>query len=119
METNDNLPFISVIRHKDEEIVGIIQNSDDKFITIYDFNSIKTSEEKSKFIEYGSTWWWESHRKIPISIFLYGQMSDFRYTLKRYSTKETEIISGPSVCLADIIKKRTKRRQISLIKDDI
>lgn len=111
-----NFPFISGIRCQGREYICIIQNSDDKVISFYDYESIKSPEEKLLFIELGETWWWESNRSWPINIFLQGQMNAFKYCLKTVINKDIEILFGPVTSLNNIIKKRIKKRQIQLIR---
>ena len=66
----ENFPFISVLNHVDQEYVGIIINQDHQITSMYDYSLIRTDKEKSRFIELGEVWWWESNRQIPINIFL-------------------------------------------------
>ena len=115
-EVQAKFPFLSVIRTPDNEYVGIIQNFDDKIMSFYDFDAIKTSDEKALFLEYGETWWWESNRLLPIYIFLNGEMQKFRYCLKSFPTKSTTVVLGPATSLSNLQKKRIKKRQIQLIK---
>jgi hypothetical protein len=115
-EIKEKFPFLSGIRCQTHEYIGIIQNSDDKIISFYDFEAIRTPEEKIKFIELGETWWWESNRLMPINIFLQGQMAPFRYCIKTVVNKDVEIMFGSLTSLNNIMKKRIKKRQIQLIR---
>lgn len=115
-EIKDKFPFISGIRHQTVEYIGIIQNSDDRIISFYDYETIKTTVEKKLFLELGETWWWESNRILPINIFLQGQMIPFRYCLKTIVNKDVEILFGHVCSLNNIMKKRIKKRQIQLIR---
>jgi hypothetical protein len=115
-EINEKFPFLSGIRCQTQEFIGIIQNSDDKIISFYDYECVRSSEEKVLFLEHGETWWWESNRLLPINIFLQGQMIPFRYCLKTVVNKDIEIMFGPVTSLNNIIKKRIKKRQIQLIR---
>lgn len=115
-EIQEKFPFLSGIKCQTNEYICIIQNSDDKIISFYDYESIKTAEEKKLFLELGETWWWESNRLLPINIFLQGQMQDFRYCLKTVVNKDIEIMFGSVTSLNNIMKKRIKKRQIQLIR---
>jgi hypothetical protein len=115
----ENFPFISVINHVDKEYVGIIINQDSQITSLYDYSSIKTEEEKAKFLELGEAWWWESNRQIPINIFLSKEISDFRYAIKNFNTKDVKLILGPCTSLNDIITKRVKRKSITLVRKAI
>ena len=112
----ENFPFISVLKHVDKEYVGIIINQDSQITSMYDYSFLRTDEEKSKFLELGDVWWWESNRQIPINIFLSREILDFRYAIKNFSTKDVKVIIGPCTSLNDIIIKRVKRKSITLVR---
>jgi hypothetical protein len=111
-----NFPFISVINYVDKEYVGIIINQDSSITSMYDYTSLKSEEEKTRFLELGEAWWWESNRQIPISIFLAKEIQPFRYAIRNFSTKDVKLMLGPCVSLNQIITKRIKRRSIVLIR---
>jgi hypothetical protein len=112
----ENFPFISVINHVNREYVGIIINQDAQVTSMYDYVAIKTEEERSRFLELGEVWWWESNRQIPINIFLSREILDFRYVIKNFSTKDVKLLHGPCTSLNDIIVKRIKRKSITLVR---
>jgi hypothetical protein len=112
----DNFPFISVITHVDQEYVGIVINQDPTITSIYDYAAIRTDQEKQKFLELGEIWWWESNRQIPINIFLNKEITEFKYVIKNFSTKDVKIVLGPCTSLSNIIVKRIKRKSITLIR---
>jgi len=112
----ERFPFMSLVRYGDQELVGIIQNSDQTVVTMYVYNSLKDEEDKLLFVACGEEWWWGSNRVIPINIVLKAPMRRFAYTLKTYSTKDFEMLYGYQTSLTNVITKRTKRRQISLIR---
>jgi len=115
-EIREKFPFLTGLRCQSHEYIGIIQNSDDKIISFYDYECIKTPEEKKVFLEFGEIWWWESNRLLPINIFLQGQMIPFRYCIKTIINKDVEVIFGTMTSLNNIMKKRIKKRQIQLIR---
>jgi hypothetical protein len=115
-DIKEKFPFLSGIKCQTQEYIGIIQNSDEKIVSFYDYESIKTAEEKILFLEHGETWWWESNRLLPINIFLQGQMIPFRYCLKTIVNKDVEIMFGSVTSLNNIMKKRIKKRQIQLVR---
>lgn len=115
-EIQEKFPFLSGLRCQNQEFIGIIQNSDDKIISFYDYECLKTADEKRIFLEQGEIWWWESNRLLPINIFLSGQMVPFRYSLKTVVNKDVEIMFGPVTSLNNIMKKRIKKRQVQLIR---
>jgi hypothetical protein len=112
----ENFPFISVITHVTQEYVGIIINQDAQVTSIYDYSSIRTEEEKQRFLELGEAWWWESNRQIPINIFLSKEIIDYRYVIRNFSTKDVKVLLGPCTSLNDIIVKRIKRKSITLVR---
>ena len=115
-EFKTTFPFLSGIRIQTHEYIGIIQNSDDRVISFYDYCALKTDEEKKLLLELGETWWWESSRTLPINVFLTGQLKPFRYYLKTIINKDVEILFGPCTSLNDLMQKRIKKRQIQLIR---
>jgi len=108
-------PFISCVKINNIEYVGIIINFDHNVTSIYDIGLIKLDDRK-KFLDLGETWWWESNRKLPISIFLKKEMQEFKYAIKTFNSKDIEIVFGPSVNLSEIAEKRIKRKSIQLIR---
>lgn len=112
----ENFPFISVINHVNQEYVGIIINQDAQVTSVYDYAAIKTDIEKTRFLELGEIWWWESNRQIPINIFLLREISEFRYAIRNFSTKDIKVLFGPCTSLNDIIVKRIKRKSITLVR---
>lgn len=115
-EIQQELPFLSCVRHHGEEHICIILNYDDKIMSYYDFNSIRTPEEKQHFLKLGDLWWYESNRLLPINIFLPYKMNVFRYCIRTVSIKEIEIVFGPATSLNNLLKKRVKKRQIQLVR---
>lgn len=115
-DLREKFPFLTYARYLDTEYLGIIQNIDNLFASMYIYNYLPTEQSKKLFLEYGETWWWESNRQLPINVFLKDKFKPFRLILKTFIKKEFEIIWGPSVSLQDIMTKRIKKRQITLVK---
>lgn len=109
-------PFITYLVYGGNEYIGIIQNSDEQITTIYDFGSLKDSDQKRRFLELGEQWWWESNRIIPINVFLKQEWVEFRFCVKTMNSKDVEIKMGPQINLKEMASKRSKRRSITLIK---
>lgn len=112
----EKYPFITLCIYASNEYVGIIQNQDDTVTTIYDFGSIQDLDLKKLFIELANVWWWESNRSIPINIFLKNDWEIFRPYLKTFVNKDLEIVYGPVCSLAEMSRKKTKRKSITLVR---
>ena len=112
----EKYPFITLCMYANSEYVGVVQNRDDIVTTIYDFGSIQAQEDKLQFLDLASTWWWESNRSIPINIFLRGEWDQFRPTLRTFVNKDLEILHGPACSLLDIVRKKSKRKSITLVR---
>jgi hypothetical protein len=112
----EKYPFITLCVYASTEYVGIIQNQDDAVTTIYDFGSIHSLEEKQRFLELANIWWWESNRSIPINIFLKGEWDLFRPYLRTLTNKDLQIIHGPVCSLAEMARKKSKRKSITLVR---
>lgn len=98
------------------EYLGIVINCDHQVISIYDFENIKDSQERLRFLELGEIWWWESNRKISINIFLKQDMLAYRHTIKTFNVKDVKILFGPVVNLGDLSDRRIKRKSIQLVR---
>jgi len=112
----EKYPFMTLCVYANAEYLGVVQNRDDIVTTIYDFSSILDQESKVLFLELSSTWWWESNRSIPINIFLRKDWEQFRYTLRTFVNKDLEILHGPACSLLDIVRKKSKRKSITLVR---
>lgn len=115
-EIQENFPFISVVVYGGQEYVGIIVNQDQLVTTMYVYNSLQTEQEKQRLLECGEIWWWESNRMIPISIFLSGEMEEFRYALMTMNSKDVAVTLGPCVNLHNLSVKRVKRKNVQLVR---
>jgi hypothetical protein len=112
----DKYPFITLCAYASQEYVGIIQNRDDVITTIYDFGAVSDLEAKKLFLELANVWWWESNRSVPINIFLKGDWDPFRGSLRTFVNKDLEIIHGPVCSLAEMARKKSKKRSITLVR---
>ena len=112
----EKYPFITLCVYANLEYIGVVQNRDDIVTTIYDFGSVADQDSKRIFLELASTWWWESNRSIPINIFLRHDWEQFRYTLKTFVNKDLEILHGPACSLMDIVRRKGKRKSITLVR---
>jgi hypothetical protein len=113
---NEKYPFITLCLYSSQEYVGIIQNRDDAITTIYDFGSISNLIEKQLFLELANVWWWESNRSIPINIFLKKEWEPFRIYIRTFANKDLEILHGPVCSLAELARKKSKRKSITLVR---
>ena len=112
----EKYPFITLCVYANLEYIGVVQNRDDIVTTIYDFGHVADQDSKRIFLELASTWWWESNRSIPINIFLRHDWEQFRYTLKTFVNKDLEILHGPACSLLDIVRRKGKRKSITLVR---
>ncbi len=114
-EIFEKYPFLSLVTYGGAEYVGIVQNQDDTVLSMYDYSKIP-DELKASFLELGDVWWWESNRMIPINLFLKKDFAQFGSILITFNIRDTEVVRGPSVSIAELAKKRSKRRNIQLVK---
>ena len=113
---SEQYPFITLCVYASNEYVGIIQNQDDLITTIYDFGAIQDTELKRRFVELANIWWWESNRSIPINIFLKQDWDPFKQYLKTFVNKDLEVLHGPVCSLAEMSRKKSKRKSITLVR---
>lgn len=109
-------PYLTYIVYGGNDYVGIVQNADEQITTIYDYGSLKTPEQKAKFLELGEIWWWESNRIVPINVFLKQEWFQFKFCVKTMNSKDVDIKYGPQTSLKEIAAKRSKRRSITLVR---
>ena len=109
-------PFMALIQVGAFEYVGIVANQNQQVTSIYDYSKLKSEQEKKEFLNAGETWWNESNRLIPINIFLYKDMLEFKHALVSHNTKEVKIISGHVVNLSNMRTRRVKRRTLTLVR---
>ena len=112
----EKFPFLTIISYLNQEYIGIMQNGDSQFVSMYILEPTCTQEEKQRFLFCGETWWWESNRTIPINLFLKDKFKPFSRYLKTFAKKDVKIIEGPTINLMDLINKKLKRRTIHLVK---
>jgi hypothetical protein len=115
-EIRENFPFISVVHYGGVEYVGIVINQDQYVTSIYNYEEIRTEDERKQFLELGEVWWWESNRTIPISIFLKQEMEPYRYSIMTMNTKDVTVVFGPTINLHNMTIKRVKRKMIQLVR---
>ena len=113
---SENHPFITVVSYASQDYVGIMQNRDEQYTTIYDYGSIVDMNIKERFLALGDIWWWESNRLTPINLFLKDEWNVFKPYLRTFNNKSLVILHGPVVSLSELNKRRTKRRSITLVK---
>lgn len=115
-DIQSNYPFLTLVKVAKEEYLGIIQNCDEKVLSIYNYESIP-HDMRTLFLEFGKSWWWESNRKLPINIFIGESFYAFRSYLLSFSIKECDIVFGPIVQLSDLTNsKRIRRKTVQLIR---
>jgi hypothetical protein len=113
----EKFPFLTFGVMHEEEYLGIIQNADNQFISMYIIDLIPDEENRKMFLQFGDRWWWESNRKVPINVFIKDQrFKAFRSCLRMFSAKDFEIVKGPVVSLAESINRRIRKRQVVLVR---
>ena len=112
----DEYPFLTVIEYAGKEYLGIVQNIDSHVASVYIYERLANTSERVKFLQLGEEWWWETNRTIPINIILGERFTIYRDSLRTFNIKDFLIVTGPSVCLKDIMQKRVKRKNVQLIR---
>lgn len=112
----EKFPFLTIVTYLETEYIGIIQNSDNNFISMYIMDVNTSQAMKKDFLACGDTWWWESNRTIPINLFLRERFKKFKPWLRTFARKETTIVEGPSINMMDLINRKLKKRTIQLVK---
>lgn len=115
-DISENFPFISVVLYGGIEYIGIIVNQDQNVTTMYNYENLRSNEEKQQFLDLGEVWWWESNRSIPINLFLKVEMLPFRYSIINMNSKDVAVQFGPTVNLNEMAIKRVKRKTVQLLR---
>lgn len=114
-DTRLKYEFMTFLILKDDIIVGIIQNETPKVMMIYQFDLLKTTEEKEKFLQFGDEWWWGSNHSIPINLFIGDRFEHFEYVLRGYPRKPIEDVIGPTFSLAERYLRRVRKKKVEMI----
>lgn len=112
----NSFPFLSIAKYGKNEFIGIIQNEDINITSIYLLEKITNKKDRIEFIEYGREWWWETNRQLPINLVLGSKFNKFDYCLQSFSNKNFEIIHGPTVKLRDLLRYKSKKKNVQLIR---
>jgi len=115
-EIEENYPFISVVTYGGKEYVGIIVNQDQFVTSMLVYSDCRSLEDKKLLLELGETWWLESNRLIPISIFLRNEITKIAYCQMTMNSKDVKVVLGPTVNLSNMVMKRIKRKNVQLIR---
>jgi hypothetical protein len=113
-DTRTKYEFMTFVLLKDDIVVGIIQNETPKILMIYQFDLLKSLEEKEQFLQYGDQWWWGSNHSVPINLFIGDRFECYEYCLRGYPRKPIETIIGPTFNLADRYLKRIRKKRIEI-----
>lgn len=112
----EKFPFLTIVNYLNTEFIGIVQNADQNFISIYILDVNVSQAMKKEFLSCGDVWWWESNRTVPINLFLRDKFKKFKPWLRTFARKETQIIEGPSLNIMDLLNRKLKKRTIQLVK---
>lgn len=113
----EKFPFLTYGLMQGEEYLGIIQNSDNQFVSMYILDLIPDEAGRKLLLEFGHEWWWDSNRNVPINVFIKDpRFKSFRSCLRMFSAKDFEIVQGPTVSLAETMNRRIRKRQVVLVR---
>ncbi len=104
-----------MVRYGNDEFIGIVGNADGTVFNMYCWDLLKNEQDKLNFLKLGEEWWFESNHSIPINILLLNRWK-FQPILRSLNNKNVEVMYGPVTSFGNLIKKRSKRRNIQLIK---
>ena len=118
----EEFPFITGLEYGTKHgstkyYYGVVVNYDSTILTMYDLDKMPSAEIRAEFIKLSETWWWESNRQIPIDVFLFQELIPFRYAIRTFENKHIEVKFGPVTEINNLVKKRIKRRTITLVKN--
>lgn len=115
--TRENHPFITFLIVGDEWKCGVVQNSNNRFITMYDLAKVPGENALADFLKLADRWWWESNMGLPINAFIGPEFDAYRDMLITLPKKTmTEDPIGPVYSLKENYLKRIKKTRIELVK---
>lgn len=114
-ETRSKYEFMTFVVLKEDVVFGIVQNETPKLLMVYQFDLLRSTEEKELFLQFGDEWWWGSNHAIPINLFIGERFEAFEYVLRGYPKKPVQQVIGPTFNLADRYLKRVRKKRIELI----
>lgn len=113
----DQFPFIAcLVTEKGGEVVGIVQNVDQSFVNIYEYDRIRSQDSRRRFLELGERWWYESNRIIPVNVFIGRKFDEFQQVLIGHSRKSITESAGHCVNLHETYGRRVKKRRVELVR---
>lgn len=114
----ETYPFLTVATYGDEQYIGIVQNANACFTSMYVLGALGDNDVVA-ILRAAEVWWWQSNRGIPINMFMNlagWDFSRFDRCLLNFSTANLTIEAGPTVRLGDLPGNRTRRKRIKLTK---
>jgi len=112
---HEYLTFL-IIKNADKWKCGVIQNSNNRFITYYDLEKIREEETRNLFLKFADKWWWESGNAIPIDCFIGRPFDIFQDSLTTIARKTLSMDPiGPVYSITEHYLKRVKKRKIDLV----
>src|SRR5688572_26466075 len=113
-ETRAKYEFMTFVVMKDDIAVGIVQNETPKILMIYQFDLLRSTEDKEVFLQFGDEWWWGSNHSIPINLFIGERFEAFEYVLRGYPRKPVLDLIGPTFSLAERYLRRVRKKKIEI-----
>lgn len=118
LEITTKYPFLTVGRYAGQEFIGIVQNSSKTLVSMYCLNTLSDTKLRALFLILGDEYWWSSNRTVSINLFLKPDFDVFKPYLKHFNAKEFVRLHGPVVSMANLVKKRVKKKKIELVRQD-
>ncbi len=113
-DTRTKYEFMTFVVLKDDIVVGVVQNETPKILMIYQFDLLRTLDEKEQFLQFGDEWWWGSNHAVPINLFIGDRFETFEYVLRGYPRKPIEQLIGPTFNLAERYLRRVRKKRIEI-----
>lgn len=114
-DTRRKYEFLTFVVFKDDLVYGIVQNETPKVLSIYQFDLLRSDDEKDQFLKHGDEWWWGSNRSVPINLFIGDRFEQYDYILRGYPRKPIESMIGPTFSLAERYLRRVRKKKIEIV----
>ena len=115
-ETRKQHAFLTFLVMEDNDIkVGVVQNENMKIIMFYDFEKIRSEDDKKAFLELADEWWWGSNQSVPVNAFNGDAFDRFQPALSGYPKKSIKHTIGPTFSLQNQYLRRIKKKKIEIL----
>lgn len=107
-------PFLSIVTIKNQEYLTVIDIQTKTKTAMYMIKDITCKSKLNDFFDICATWWWQSNRNIPLSLFMRTELEEFNRYRRVFVNKALTLNEGHVVSLNHLQTTRIKRKNVVL-----